>query len=395
MSTFLPVRVLALACAVAAAAASCSSKPMQAKPDAGPDAIPDAAIDLRRDGVVADVAVDSADVVIAIADGAADSARDTSRLADMADAFVSPDLAPPKDVPVADSLGDASPDVLDGRRDVRPDAARGPIDAVDAFDARTDTAAACTPGMNQTCNDSDLVSAVWGRCNPDGTCTCDAGYTINPATGRCMRGARDAATVGDGPAPGCTDDYLACGCGCCGGTTPTNVCYYPELGETTAIFAAQDAQVRQSTNCATVGCALGRRYLCCVAGTPEPAGSASYTADGYMGDANHLTIHKSGADCAELALAGPTTGGDDRLPLQTNGSWKLAFARLGACVDGGPTESARGILGTIVTRKAGGGCVVDVHVSLFTFTTTGEVETGRLDADGVPIDGIGAEICLW
>jgi hypothetical protein len=367
---------------------------MQAKPDAGPDAAAEAASDPRSDAASADAAATPADVVPVTADAPMEGGKDTRLVPDAgADTVLPTDPPRGNDALAADAGKDANAvDLLEARADGAQDLA----DAVtDVADARTDSAAACTPGMDQTCNDSDLVSSVWGRCNSDGTCACSAGYTVNPSTGRCMIGARDAATVGDGPAPGCTNEFVACGCGCCGGTTPTTVCYYPELGETTAWFAAQDEQTRQGANCAMAGCSLGRRYVCCVAGSREAPGSASYTADAYMGDSDHLTIRKSGGDCAELVLVRPSGSGDDRLPLQTNGNWKLAAARAGACVDGGPTDPARGVLGTVVVRKGGDGCVADVHLSLFAFTATGEVKTARLDADGVPIGGMGDGLCLW
>lgn len=56
-------------------------------------------------------------------------------------------------------------------------------------DGGVEAEAACTPGLDQTCNDSPIVSSLMGRCEPDGTCTCYAGTALNPATGRC--GSRD------------------------------------------------------------------------------------------------------------------------------------------------------------------------------------------------------------
>ncbi|MCP4678953.1 MAG: hypothetical protein GY854_26380 [Deltaproteobacteria bacterium] len=46
--------------------------------------------------------------------------------------------------------------------------------------------AACTYGMDQTCNDNPLHSSFHGKCNEDGTCTCDPPYEKNPATGKCF-----------------------------------------------------------------------------------------------------------------------------------------------------------------------------------------------------------------
>lgn len=45
--------------------------------------------------------------------------------------------------------------------------------------------AACTPGMDQTCNDDPIVSALWGRCKTDGTCECEDSFIVKTSTGRC------------------------------------------------------------------------------------------------------------------------------------------------------------------------------------------------------------------
>ncbi len=45
---------------------------------------------------------------------------------------------------------------------------------------------ACQPGMDQSCNDSPVVSSLHGKCEADGTCTCNAGFAKNPDTGRCL-----------------------------------------------------------------------------------------------------------------------------------------------------------------------------------------------------------------
>jgi len=45
---------------------------------------------------------------------------------------------------------------------------------------------ACQPGMDQSCNDSPIISSIHGTCEPDGTCTCISGFAKNPDTGRCL-----------------------------------------------------------------------------------------------------------------------------------------------------------------------------------------------------------------
>lgn len=62
-------------------------------------------------------------------------------------------------------------------------------------------------------------------------------------------------------------------------------------------------------------------------------------------------------------------------------------ATFGRCVDGGTQESVKGALGTLAMRKDGSTCVADLHITLYTFGDGGEINTIRMDADGVPIAG--------
>lgn len=59
--------------------------------------------------------------------------------------------------------------------------------------------------------------------------------------------------------------YTACGCGCCGGTTPVDRCVDTAAGETMQQIIDADQQARQDPNCSFAGCALGVRYRCCLA----------------------------------------------------------------------------------------------------------------------------------
>ena len=44
---------------------------------------------------------------------------------------------------------------------------------------------ACVPGMDQTCNPSPAISALYGSCLEDGTCSCNAGHSLDPTSGKC------------------------------------------------------------------------------------------------------------------------------------------------------------------------------------------------------------------
>jgi hypothetical protein len=42
---------------------------------------------------------------------------------------------------------------------------------------------------DQSCNDDETVSALWGRCTALGTCECVAGFELNPR-GRCQKAVK-------------------------------------------------------------------------------------------------------------------------------------------------------------------------------------------------------------
>src|SRR6266404_1374980 len=45
---------------------------------------------------------------------------------------------------------------------------------------------ACTPGMDQTCNDDLSTSTLLGTCRADASCSCWYPGATNPVTGRCL-----------------------------------------------------------------------------------------------------------------------------------------------------------------------------------------------------------------
>jgi hypothetical protein len=47
-----------------------------------------------------------------------------------------------------------------------------------------DGGAVCTPGMDQTCNDVPVMSALAGVCQADGTCRCGPRFVKKPS-GKC------------------------------------------------------------------------------------------------------------------------------------------------------------------------------------------------------------------
>ncbi|HEX7508516.1 MAG TPA: hypothetical protein VF550_17205, partial [Polyangia bacterium] len=244
------------------------------------------------------------------------------------------------------------------------------------------------------CNDNPNSEAVMGTCQSDGTCVCNNSYVINPSTGRCMYPPRDASVGSDTSATAeCTGEYTACGCGCCGGVQATPRCYYPSLGEDIAAITAQDLATKGATNCSLVGCSLGIHYVCCAEAAPESPSSATYLATGYSGGLDHVTISKSGSDCATMSFARPLTDASDMLKLTMPSSWGVLSAGFGSCGDAGATDQAKGAVGTLALRANGSQCEADLHATLFAFAADGAVKTARLDVDGIVVTGLPGGLC--
>jgi hypothetical protein len=307
------------------------------------------------------------------------------------DAIVFADLPAGKDtIPV-----DLPATVADALASDVPTPDDPPTDGVPR-DGQADGAPTCKSDASGPvpCNDDPNSEAVMGTCQSDGTCACNSYFVLNPSTGRCMYPPRDASVRSDvSAAAGCTGDYTACGCGCCGGVQAPPSCYYPSLGETITVITAQDEVEKSSTNCSFEGCSLGIHYICCAEPAPESPSSAAYTAEGYSGGLDHVMISKVGDDCATVSFARPLTGSNSALKITMPSSWGVVSAGFGSCGDGGITDQAKGAVGTFALRVSGSQCVADLHATLFAFVTDGTVKTTRLDIDGVTVTGLPGGLC--
>ena len=69
----------------------------------------------------------------------------------------------------------------------------------------------------------------------------------------------------DAGAPQCSvgRTYLDCGCGCCGGTTPSRQCVYSSRGEDFDALVREAQAAVAATDCSVVGCGLGTELVCC------------------------------------------------------------------------------------------------------------------------------------
>jgi cell wall-associated NlpC family hydrolase len=87
---------------------------------------------------------------------------------------------------------------------------------------------------------------------PAATATAVAPPTATPASA-----SATASASPKGPS------YVACGCGCCGGTTPRQECIYHSKGDDLAKIEASDRKSAKSPICRTAGCSLGTEYVYC------------------------------------------------------------------------------------------------------------------------------------
>jgi hypothetical protein len=228
-----------------------------------------------------------------------------------------------------------------------------------------------------------MTSATWGVCQVNGTCSCNSGFVINTSTGKCMRPATST----------CTDSYVACGCGCCGGTTPSPVCYYPSAGDSLSAIKAADETTKSSPTCATAGCSLGQRYLCCAEVAAEPAGSAQYSATLNVGALDRVSLKKTGSDgiCVSLGLANPSSLGLKPVRVDLPTEWSIESLSAGAC-NSSSREQAIGAQGTVTFSPSGTSCAINAHLTVFFYVESGNPEpvvlsTRRIDADDIPISG--------
>ncbi len=194
----------------------------------------------------------------------------------------------------------------------------------------------------------------------------------------------------------CGGEYVACGCGCCGGTGDTAVprCYYPDLGESVASVTAADLQTKADPKCAMAGCSLGMRYVCCPAAVSSPTDSATYQAEGYIGGLNRIRITKMGNPiCVDLTLTQPGSGATGAFRVDVPATWGVQAATRARCTASSPPPQAIGASGQVSLRRQGAACVLDVHATTFFLAADGSVQTERLDADGLEIKGASAGMC--
>jgi hypothetical protein len=203
-------------------------------------------------------------------------------------------------------------------------------------------------------------------------------------------GGADAGMGGAGaPAEEC-GEYVACGCGCCGGTEPSGAsCYYPERGESLDDIVSADRAAASDPGCANAGCSLGTRRVCCQSSSADD-GAGTYTGSGLIGGLDHLAVHRASpaGRCTTLGIA--TAASSERpFAVELPAGWRLETATDGACdVDGMVSEPIRFAFGGVGTLSfVDASCTLAVDATLFFLTDSGEVEAVRLVQEAVAVTG--------
>jgi len=60
-----------------------------------------------------------------------------------------------------------------------------------------------------------------------------------------------------------SETYVACGCGCCGGTNPVEKCLYKRDGDNLNEIIKKDLLIKKNSACHVAGCSQGILYKYC------------------------------------------------------------------------------------------------------------------------------------
>ena len=201
----------------------------------------------------------------------------------------------------------------------------------------------------------------------------------------------DGGEAGASGAVGMCDEFLACGCGCCAGSTPQVRCSYADVPSDYEGLVAADEAARQSPSCSSAGCSTGARYLCCKAPPPDSS-PATYSASLTIGGGyDRIQIVKIGAEwCPRLTFTDGTSG--LRTALDGLPRWSLEAGSYLNCAMSSLPRNVIGAEGSIKARASGSGCVLDMHFAIYAWVNE-ELIPSRFDADGVPLSGASSAQC--
>jgi hypothetical protein len=198
----------------------------------------------------------------------------------------------------------------------------------------------------------------------------------------------DGGAAGAAPAT-CAGEYDACGCGCCGGTTPKPVCYYPDRGESLAAIEHEDQSAAMSPSCANAGCAVALHYTCCaLPSDPPPAMSYAVTGGMITPDIYRVSLYRTGTDerCQVAHFARGDGPGGKSFPITMPDGWILELLEDYLCADASsqiPSKrrEAVGATGQLGFSSTSGECSVKFDFTAFFTSESGGVDAVQFASD--------------
>jgi hypothetical protein len=198
----------------------------------------------------------------------------------------------------------------------------------------------------------------------------------------------DGGAAGAAPAA-CAGEYDACGCGCCGGTTPKPVCYYPDRGESLAAIEHEDQSAALSPSCASAGCAVALRYTCCaLPSDPPPAMSYAVTGGMITSDIYRVSLYRTGTDerCQVAHFARGDGPGGKAFPIALPDGWILELLEDYLCADvnsqiPSKRREALGATGQLGFSSTSGQCSVKFDFTAFFTSESGGVDAVQFASD--------------
>jgi len=180
----------------------------------------------------------------------------------------------------------------------------------------------------------------------------------------------------------CDDTYTACGCGCCGGVTPTKRCFYPELPGHLASIIEEDESIRSSPDCANAGCSAPQEYVCCTS-DQATLGEATYKVTVLATALDRLTISRTDDQyCDQITFVYASATRDDFRIEAPAKQWIVQDSRVQFCSQSSINQAVGGV-GHLTWH--GAPCVADFDFTLFASFERSGRRAVRFKAENVPL----------
>jgi len=196
----------------------------------------------------------------------------------------------------------------------------------------------------------------------------------------------NGVTGGEGGESGtissCDDTYTACGCGCCGGVTPTKRCFYPEIPGHLASIIEEDESIRGRPDCANAGCSAPQEYVCCTS-DQATLSEATYKVTVVPTALDRLTISRTDDEfCDSITFVNPSAARNAFMIEAPAKDWVVQDTQVAFCSQ---SSINRAIGGVGHLSWHGSPCVADFDFTLFASFEQSGRRAVRFKAENVPL----------